>query len=106
LTTAAAAYSSPKKSPMVTLDLDDADLPDAVEVRDDGRVVDVTGGKGGAVHASWSAFCEDYDVDPADLLETVMSQIDPAVRAEVHAKEIDEPDDYLKACARLSGVNG
>jgi len=87
---------------MVTLDLDDADLPDAVEVRDDGRVVDVTGGKGGAVHASWSAFCEDYDVDPAELLETVMSQIDPAVRAEVDAKDIDEPDEYLAACARLT----
>ena len=93
---------------MITLDLDDADLPDAdlpdaIEVQDDGRIVVVTGG---AVHASWSAFCEDYDVDPADLLETVMSQIDPAVRAEVDATEIDEPDDYLKACARLSGVNG
>jgi hypothetical protein len=93
---------------MITLDLDDADLhdadlPDAVEVQDDGRVVVLMGG---AVHASWSAFCEDYDVDPADLLETVMSQIDPAVRAEVDAKEIDEPDDYLKPCARLSGDNG
>jgi hypothetical protein len=30
-----------------------------------------------------------------ELLETMMSQIDPAVRAEVDAKEIDEPDDYL-----------
>jgi hypothetical protein len=91
---------------MVTLDLDDADLPDAVEVQDDGRVVDVTGGKGGAVHASWSAFCEDYDVDPADLLETVIRQIDPAIRAEVDAKEIDEPDDYLRACARLTSADG
>jgi hypothetical protein len=88
---------------MVTLELDDDDLPDAVEVQDDGSVTDVTGGKSGTVHSSWTAFCEHYDVDPADLLEKVRSQIDPAVQAEVEAEEIDEPDDYLRACARLSG---
>jgi hypothetical protein len=87
---------------MVTLDLDDDDLPDTVEVRDDGRVMGMIGGKGGAVHPSWSAFCEDYDVDPADLLEQVIDQIDPAVRAEVEAEEIEEPDDFLRACARLT----
>jgi hypothetical protein len=91
---------------MVTLDLDDDDLPDSVEVRDDGRVMGMTGGKGGDVHPSWSAFCEDYDVDPADLLEHVRDQIDPAVRAEVEAEEIDEPDDYLRACARLTRDDG
>jgi hypothetical protein len=91
---------------MVTLDLDDDDLPDTVEVRDDGRVMGMTGGKGGPVHLSWSAFCEDYDVDPADLLEQVMDQIDPAVRAEVEAEEIEEPDDYLRACARLTRDDG
>jgi len=91
---------------MVTLDLDDDDLPDTVEVRDDGRVMGTTGGKNGAVHPSWSAFCEDYDVDPAELLEQVRDQIDPAVRAEVEAEEIEEPDDYLRACARLTREDG
>jgi hypothetical protein len=77
-------------------------LPDAVEVQDDGRVMSDTAGKGGAVYPSWSAFCEHYDLDPGDLLEKVRNQIDPAVRAEVEAEEIEEPDDYLKACARLT----
>jgi hypothetical protein len=84
---------------MITLKLDDDDLPDTIEVHDDGRV---TGGTGDAVHSSWSAFCEDYDVDPTDLLEQVVDQIDPAVRAEVEAEEIDDPDAFLKACARLT----
>jgi hypothetical protein len=37
------------------------------------------------------------------LLETVRSQIDPAVLAEVEAEEIDEPNVYLRACARRTG---
>jgi hypothetical protein len=40
---------------------------------------------------------------PPDLLETVRSQIDPAVLAEVEAEEIDEPNVYLRACARRTG---
>jgi len=89
---------------MLTLELDDDELPDAVEVHDDGRITDVKGRTTGSgpVYKSWSEFCEHYDVDPTDLLEEVMSQIDPGVRAELEAKEIDEPDDYLRACARLT----
>jgi hypothetical protein len=87
---------------MLTLELDDDDLPDAVEIRDDGRVTEAKGRKGDPVYESWSEFCEHYDVDPFDLLEEVMNQIDPGVRAELEAKEIDEPDDYLRACARLT----
>jgi hypothetical protein len=88
---------------MLTLELDDDELPDAVEVHDDGRITDVKGRKGDAGYQSWSEFCEHYDVDPRELLEEVMGQIDSGVRAEVEAKEIDEPDAYLRACARLSG---
>jgi hypothetical protein len=89
---------------MITLELDDDELPDAVVVHDDGRVTDAKGRKGGdVVYQSWSEFCEQYDVDPRELLEEVMSQIDSGVRAEVEAKEIDEPDAYLRACARLTG---
>jgi hypothetical protein len=87
---------------MLTLELDDDELPDAVEIHDDGRVTGVKARKGDAVYESWSDFCEHYDVDPADLLEEVINQIDSGVRAEVEAKEIDEPDEYLKACARLT----
>ena len=88
---------------MLTLELEDDDLPDAVEVHDDGRITDVKGRKGDAGYPSWSEFCEHYDVDPRELLEEVMGQIDSGVRAEVEAKEIDEPDAYLRASARLSG---
>jgi hypothetical protein len=87
---------------MLTLELDGDDLPDTVEVHDDGRVGGVKAQAGDQIHASWSEFCEHYDVDPAELLEEVIEQIDPGVRAEVEARDIDEPDDYLKACARLT----
>jgi len=87
---------------MLTLALADDELPDAVEVHDDGRITGVKGRKGDPVYESWSEFCEHYDVDPRELLEEVMGQIDSGVRAEVEAKEIDEPDAYLRACARLS----
>jgi hypothetical protein len=87
---------------MLTLELDDDELPDAVVVHDDGRITDAKGRKGDPIYASWSAFCEEFDVDPTDLLEEVVGQIDPGVRAEVDAKEIDEPDDFLRACARLT----
>ena len=88
---------------MLTLALADDELPDAVEVHDDGSITGVRGRKGDPVYESWSEFCEHYDVDPRELLDEVMSQIDSGVRAEVEAKEIDEPDAYLRACARLSG---
>jgi hypothetical protein len=87
---------------MITLELSNDELPDAVEIHDDGRVTGVKAPKGDPVYASWSDFCEHYDVDPADLLEEVINQIDSGVRSEVEARDIDEPDDYLKACARLT----
>ncbi len=87
---------------MITLELSSDDLPDTVEIHDDGRVVGLKGPTGEPVHESWSEFCEHYDVDPEDLLQEVLSQIDSGVRAEVEARDIDEPDDYLKACARLT----
>jgi hypothetical protein len=87
---------------MLTLELDDDELPDAVEVHDDGRITDVKGRKGDTGYPSWSEFCEHYDVDPRELLDEVLAQIDSGVRAEVDAKEIDEPDAYLRACARLT----
>ncbi|MGA7122362.1 MAG: hypothetical protein WBY94_19825 [Polyangiaceae bacterium] len=87
---------------MLTLELDDDEMPDTVEVHEDGRVTGVKPQKGDPVYESWSEFCEHYDVDPGDLLEEVIDQIDPGVRAEVDARDIDEPDDYLKACARLT----
>jgi hypothetical protein len=87
---------------MLTLELDDDELPDAVEVHDDGRITDIKGRKGDTGYPSWSEFCEHYDVDPRELLDEVLAQIDSGVRAEVDAKEIDEPDAYLRACARLT----
>ena len=49
---------------MLTLELTDDELPDAVEVHDDGRITDVKGRKGDTGYQSWSEFCEHYDVDP------------------------------------------
>jgi hypothetical protein len=87
---------------MITLELRNDELPEAIEIHDDGRVIGVRAPKGEPEYESWSAFCEHYDVDPEDLLQEVLTQIDSGVRAEVEAREIDEPDEYLRACARLT----
>jgi hypothetical protein len=87
---------------MLILELDEDDLPGIVEIHDDGRVTGGRAQRNEPMYESWSEFCEHYDVDPMDLLEQVYRQIDPGIRAEVEAKDIDEPDDYLRACARLT----
>ena len=98
----APAKRTPRGTLFLEVKLDDADT--IVAVHDDGTVVAEVEGEDGHEFPSWTAFCEDHDLDPNEMFEEVHGQIDDGIReeAEENGADPDDPDAYLKRCARLS----